>query len=37
MEFSIDIHNSLQGDITIEDFSKEYGYYLPEGESYPDS
>lgn len=37
MEFSIDIHNSLQGDITIEDFSKEYGYYLPEGEDYPDS
>lgn len=37
MEFSIDIHNSLQGDITIEDFSKEYGYYAPEGESYPDS
>lgn len=37
MEFSIDIHNSLQGDITIEDFSKEYGYYLPEGNTYPDS
>lgn len=37
MEFSIDIHNSLQGDITIEDFSKEYEYYLPEGDSYPDS
>lgn len=37
MEFSIDIHNSLQGDITIEDFSKEYGYYLPEGDSYPNS
>ena len=37
MEFSIDIHNSLQGDITIEDFSKEYGYYLPEGDTYPDS
>ena len=37
MEFSIDIHNSLQGDITIEDFSKEYGYYAPEGDSYPDS
>lgn len=37
MEFSIDIHNSLQGDITIEDFSKEYGYYIPEGDSYPDS
>ena len=37
MDFSIDIHNSLQGDITIEDFSKEYGYYLPEGDSYPDS
>lgn len=37
MEFSIDIHNSLQGDITLEDFSKEYGYYLPKGDSYPDS
>lgn len=37
MEFSIDIHNSLQGDITLEDFSKEYGYYLPEGNSYPNS
>ena len=37
MEFSIDIHNSLQGDITIEDFSKEYGYYTPEGTSYPNS
>lgn len=37
MEFSIDIHNSLQGDITIEDFSKEYGYYAPEGTSYPNS
>ena len=37
MEFSIDIHNSLQGDITLEDFSKEYGYYLPEGDAYPDS
>lgn len=37
MEFSIDIHNSLQGDITIEDFSKEYGYYAPEGISYPNS
>lgn len=37
MEFSIDIHNSLQGDITIEDFSKEYNYYAPEGDSYPDS
>ena len=37
MEFSIDIHNSLQGDITLEDFSKEYGYYLPEGDSYPNS
>ena len=37
MEFSIDIHNSLQGDITLEDFSKEYGYYIPEGNDYPDS
>lgn len=37
MEFSIDIHYSLQGDITIEDFSKEYGYYAPEGDSYPDA
>lgn len=37
MEFSIDIHYSLQGDITIEDFSREYGYYSPEGDSYPDA
>ena len=30
MEFSIDIHTSLNGEVTIEDFSKEYGQYLPE-------
>lgn len=30
MEFSIDIHTNLNGEILIEDFSKEYGQYLPE-------
>ncbi len=30
MEFSIDIHTHLNGEITIEDFSKEYGQYLDE-------
>jgi hypothetical protein len=25
MEFSIDIHTQITGEITIEDFSKEYG------------
>lgn len=30
MEFSIDIHTELNGDILIEDFSKEYGQYLDE-------
>lgn len=30
MEFSIDIHTQLNGEITIEDFSKEYGQYLKE-------
>lgn len=30
MEFSIDIHSDINGNITIEDFSKEYGQYLPE-------
>lgn len=35
MKFNIDIHNNLQGDITLEDFSKDYGYYIPEGEDYP--
>nr|DAX00476.1 MAG TPA: hypothetical protein [Bacteriophage sp.] len=25
MEFSIDIHTQINGEITIEDFSKEYG------------
>lgn len=30
MEFSIDIHTELNGDILIEDYSKEYGQYLDE-------
>lgn len=30
MEFSIDLHTNVNGDITIEDFSKEYGQYLDE-------
>lgn len=30
MEFSIDIHTNLNGEITIEDFSKEYGQYIDE-------
>ena len=30
MEFSIDIHTTLDGEITIEDFAKEYDQYLPE-------
>lgn len=30
MEFSIDIHNSPNGEITIEDFSREYGQYIDE-------
>ena len=30
MEFSIDIHTTLDGEITIEDFSREYDQYLPE-------
>ena len=30
MEFSIDIHTHLDGEIIIEDFSKEYGQYLSE-------
>lgn len=30
MEFSIDIHTRLNGEITIEDFSREYNQYLPE-------
>ena len=30
MEFSIDIHTKLCGEILIEDFSKEYGQYLDE-------
>lgn len=30
MEFSIDLHTSVKGDITIEDYSKEYGQYLDE-------
>lgn len=30
MEFSIDIHTRITGEIVIEDFSKEYGQYLDE-------
>lgn len=30
MEFSIDIHTNLNGEIVIEDFSREYGQYLDE-------
>ena len=30
MEFSIDIHTALTGEIIVEDFSKEYGQYLNE-------
>lgn len=30
MEFSIDIHTQITGEITIEDFSKEYGQYIDE-------
>lgn len=30
MEFSIDIHTTLNGEIILEDFSKEYGEYLDE-------
>ena len=30
MEFSIDIHTHLNGEIIIEDFSKEYDQYIPE-------
>ena len=30
MEFSIDVHTTLEGEITIEDFSREYNQYLPE-------
>lgn len=30
MEFSIDVHTNPNGEITIEDFSKEYGQYIKE-------
>ena len=30
MEFSIDIHTQINGEIIIEDFSKEYGQYIDE-------
>lgn len=30
MEFSIDVHTTLDGKIVVEDFSKEYGQYLHE-------
>lgn len=30
MEFSIDIHTTLDGELVVEDFSKEYGQYIDE-------
>jgi hypothetical protein len=30
MEFDIDIHTGLNGNITIEDYSYEYDQYFPE-------
>ena len=33
MEFDIDIHTGLNGNITIEDYSKEYGQYFPEDQT----
>ena len=30
MEFSIDIHTQITGEIIIEDFSREYGQYIDE-------
>ena len=30
MEFSIDIHTQPNGEIIIEDYSKEYGQYINE-------
>ena len=30
MEFSVDIHTNLNGQVIIEDFSKEYNQYLDE-------
>lgn len=32
MEFSIDIHTGLNGNITIEDYSNEYDQYFPENQ-----
>ena len=32
MEFDIDIHPGLNGNITIEDFSYEYDQYFPENQ-----
>lgn len=32
MEFDIDIHTGLNGEITIEDYSKEYSQYFPENQ-----
>lgn len=32
MEFDIDIHTGLNGNITIEDYSKEYSQYFPENQ-----
>jgi hypothetical protein len=30
MEFDIDIHTGVNGNITIEDYSQEYAQYFPE-------
>ena len=30
MDFSIDIHSTLNGEIIIEDFSKDYNQYIDE-------
>jgi hypothetical protein len=30
MEFNIDVHTNLNGEITIEDYSKEYNQYFDE-------
>ena len=32
MEFSIDIHTGINGNITIEDYSQEYDQYFPENQ-----
>ena len=37
MEFDIDIHTGLHGEITIEDYSKEYSQYFPEDQIIQDN